>query len=48
MSDIHVRRLLTATLSPGKRAWLCGLLILADTAGPTLCDAHSAAEGARD
>ena len=29
MSDIHARRLLAATLSRGKRAWLCGLLILA-------------------
>jgi hypothetical protein len=28
LSDIHARRLLTATLVRGKRAWLCGLLIL--------------------
>ena len=28
MSDIHARRLLAATLSRGKSAWLCGLLIL--------------------
>ena len=29
MSDIYARRLLADTLSRGKRAWLCGLLILA-------------------
>jgi hypothetical protein len=31
MSDIQARRLLAAKLSRGKRAWLCGLLILSTT-----------------
>ena len=48
MPDIHARRLLAATLSRCRRAWLCGLLILSTPPVPLPADARSTAEGDRD